>query len=280
MIRHPLCRAAAGLAVLMLPLAVAAQGAKQDKPAAAPPAKPAVAATLAKVNGVAIPARRADLLVRERLAQGQKDSPQLHAAIKEDLIRREAIAQVAKQAGYEKRADVQAEIDLLRQTIIVQHYLRDWLARNPVSDTDIQAEYDRAKSQTGDKEYRARHILVETEDQAKNIIAELKKGGSFDDLAEKNSKDTGNKARGGDLDWNVPTVFDKVFSEAMTKLEKGQLTETPVHTRFGYHVIRLDDVRPVKFPQLSEVKSRIQQQLQQRKIEGLVQSLRAKAKIE
>src|SRR5207247_11255924 len=145
-------------------------------------------------------------------------------------------------------------------------HLGDGTKKHPVSDAEIQKEYDRARAQSGDKEYRARHILVETEDQAKGLIADLKKGAKFDELASKNSKDSGSKERGGDLDWNVPTVFDKAFSDAMTRLEKGKYTETPVHTRFGYHVIQLDDVRAVKFPALAEVKPRIQQELQQNKI--------------
>jgi peptidyl-prolyl cis-trans isomerase C len=144
----------------------------------------------------------------------------------------------------------------------------------------VQKEYERVKAQAGDKEYRARHILVETEDQAKGMIAELKKGGKFDELASKNSKDGGTAQRGGDLDWNVPSAFDKAFSDAMVKLDKGKFSDAPVRTRFGYHVILLDDVRPVKFPPLADIRPRIQQQMVQAKLEELVKSLRAKAKVE
>jgi peptidyl-prolyl cis-trans isomerase C len=151
---------------------------------------------------------------------------------------------------------------------------------HPVTDSDVQKEYDRAKSQAGDKEYRARHILVETEEQAKSLIDELKKGGKFDDLATKNSKDPGSAQRGGDLDWNVPGTYDKQFADALVKLEKGKYTDTPVHTRFGYHIIMLEDVRPVKFPALNEVRQRISQQVTQTRIDELVKSLRAKAKVE
>jgi len=285
MITRSLIRAAAAVAALALPLAVAAQSeqpqkAAPAKPAAAAKAKPAARGPVATVNGVAVPARRAELLIRERVSQGASDDEQLRAAVREDLIRREVIAQEARRAGFEKKADVQAEIDLVRQTILVQHYLRDWLDKHPVTDAEIQAEYDRAKAQTGDKEYHARHILVDSEDEAKSIIADLKKGAKFEDLAQKHSKDEGSKERGGDLGWNVPATYDKVFSDAMVKLEKGQTTDAPVHTRFGYHVIRLEDTRPVKFPQMAEVKGRIQQQLSQRRIEQLVQGMRAKAKVE
>jgi peptidyl-prolyl cis-trans isomerase C len=259
---------------LLLPAAVLAQDAK---PAAKKPARPGI---VAKVNGVTIPRVRSDILIRERTAQGAADTEQLRAAVREDLINREVIAQAAARAGFTKRKDLQAELELVRQTVIVQSYLRDWVKRNPPSEADMQKEYDAAKARTGDKEYRARHILVDKEEEAKGLIDQLNKGASFDELAQKHSKDSGNKDRGGDLDWNVPGVFDKAFADAMVSLKKGELTASPVHTRFGYHVIRLDDVRPVKFPTFDEVKPRIQQQLTQRKVDQLVRSLRAKAKVE
>jgi peptidyl-prolyl cis-trans isomerase C len=169
---------------------------------------------------------------------------------------------------------------MMRQEIVVSYYLRDFARKNPVTEAEIQKEYDRAKSQHGDKEYKARHILVETEDQAKILLAELKKGAKFDELASKHSKDHGSATRGGDLDWNVPGTFDKQFSDAMAKLEKGKYTDAPVKTRFGFHIIQLDDVRPAKFAALGEVRPRIQQMLVQNKIEELIKGLRAKAKIE
>ncbi len=262
-------------ALLLSPAALLAQAPAKDGKKPAPSA-----GRIATVNGVAIPRIRAEILARERAAQGATDNEQSRTAIRDDLINREVIAQEAARAGFTKRPEFQAELELVRQTVIVQGYLRDWVRRNPVSEAEMQKEYDTARAQTGDKEYHARHILVEKEEEAKSLIAELKKGAKFDELAEKNSKDSGNKDRGGDLDWNVPGVFDKAFADAMVKLEKGQLTEVPVQTRFGYHIIKLDDVRPVKFPSYAEVKPRIQQQLTQRKVEALVRSLREKAKVE
>jgi peptidyl-prolyl cis-trans isomerase C len=190
------------------------------------------------------------------------------------------LAQEARKAGAEKAPEVQTQLDMVRQEIVVSYYLREFARKNPVTEAEIQKEYDRAKSQHGDKEYKARHILVETEDQAKGLIADLKKGAKFDELATKNSKDTGSAQRGGDLDWNVPGTFDKQFSEAMVKLEKGKYSEAPVKTRFGFHIIQLDDVRPAKFAAIGEVRPRIQQMLVQNKIEQLIKGLRAKAKIE
>jgi len=175
---------------------------------------------------------------------------------------------------------VAAQLDLARQEVLVGAYLRDWVRKNPVTDADVQKEYDRARGQAGEREYRARHILVESEEQAKGLIADLKKGGKFDELAKKNSKDSGSAERGGDLDWNIPAAYDRAFSDAMTKLEKGKHSEAPVRTRFGFHIIQLDDVRPVRFPGLNEVRQRIQQQLVQNKVDELIRGLRAKAKIE
>jgi peptidyl-prolyl cis-trans isomerase C len=235
---------------------------------------------VAKVNGVVVPQSRMDFMLQQQASRGAPDNDQTRAMVRDELVNREVIAQEAAKSGIARTAEVQNQLDLARQEIIVSAYVRDWMRKHPVSDADIQKEYDKAKSQTGDKEYKARHILTETEDQAKDMIAQLKKGAKFDELATKNSKDTGTKERGGDLDWNVPGVFDKQFSDAMVKLEKGKYTEAPIQTRFGYHVIQLDDVRPVKFPALADVKPRIQQQLVQAKIEELVRGLRAKAKVE
>jgi len=283
--------AAAALAAPALAFAQAApQPAEQpaaEKPAAAKPAakaakapaKPAAGA-VATVNGIAVPRSRMDLMMRQQAARGGQDNDQMRMLMREELINRELIAQEAGRAGVAKSADVQAQLDLVRQEIVVGAYIRDWVGKHPITDADVQKEYDRAKTQAGDKEYRARHILLETEDQAKGMITELKKGAKFDELATKNSKDAGTAQRGGDLDWNVPGAYDRVFSEAMVKLEKGKYTEVPVQTRFGYHVILLDDVRQTRFPAFAEVKPRIQQQLTQNKVDELIRGLRAKAKVE
>jgi peptidyl-prolyl cis-trans isomerase C len=263
--------------VAALPLMAAAQDAVKPKPA---PAAPAAAGPIAKVNGVVVPRARMEYMLEQQKQRGAQDNDQMRAMVREELVNREVIAQEANRSGLVKKPEVQAELDLARQQIVVNAYLRDFVRRNPISDADVQKEYERAKAQTGAKEYRARHILLETEDEAKGMIAALKKGGNFEDLAAKNSKDQGSKERGGDLDWNVPGTFDKQFSDAMVRLEKGKYTETPVRTRFGFHVIRLDDVRETRFPAFADVKQRIQQQLVQGKVAELIRGLRAKAKIE
>ena len=159
-----------------------------------------------------------------------------------------------------------------------QPYYR-WLA-NPVTDADIKAEYDKFASANSGKEYKASHILVESEDEAKAIIASIKKGAKFEDIAKKQSKDPGSGAKGGDLDWANPGSYVPEFTEALVKLEKGKMTQTPVKSQFGWHVIRMDNMREAQLPKLDEVKPQIAQQLQQQKLAKFQEDLRAKAKVE
>jgi len=243
-------------------------------------ALPSFAQNVATVNGKPIPAAKVDQVVKQVVAQGKAtDSPQLREAIKKDLIGREVLIQEADKQGVGTRPDVKNAIDNARQSIIINAMLADYIKKNPVKDADIKAEYDKYKAQVGEKEYHARHILVGTEDEAKQIIAKLKGGAKFEDLA-KQSKDPGSAANGGDLDWASPASFVPDFSKAMTSLQKGQVTETPVHTQFGWHVIKLEDVRPAKVPPLEEVKQQVSESLQQRKLAAFREELMKKAKIQ
>jgi peptidyl-prolyl cis-trans isomerase C len=242
-------------------------------------ALPALAQNVATVNGKAIPASRVDQMVKQVVAQGRAtDSPQLREMIKKDLIGREVLIQEADKQGVGARADVKAAIDNARQSIIINAMLADFVKKNPVKDAEIKAEYDKAKAGAPDKEYHARHILVEKEDDAKAIITKLKGGAKFDELA-KQSKDPGSAAQGGDLGWTDPTRFVPEFSKAMTALQKGGITDTPVKTQYGYHVIKLEDVRPVQIPPLEQVKQQVAEQIQQRKLAEYRDSLMKKATV-
>ena len=243
-------------------------------------AAPVFAQNVATVNGKPIPAARVDQMVKQVVAQGRAtDSPQLREMIKKDLIGREVLIQEADKQNVGARPDVKAAIDNARQSIIINAMLADYVKKNPVKDAEIKAEYDKAKAGAPDKEYHARHILVEKEEDAKAIIAKLKGGAKFEELA-KQSKDTGSAANGGDLDWAPPSAFVKPFSDAMTGLQKGQITETPVQTQFGYHVIKLEDSRAAKVPSFDEVKPQIAESLQQQKLQAYQQELKKKAKIQ
>ena len=182
----------------------------------------------------------------------------------------------AKKKGVDKTTDVKNQTDLAAQTVLVRAYVADWIKANPIPDAALRKEYDTIKSQMGDKEYKVRHILVEKEDEAKEIIVELQKGSKFEKLAER-SKDTGSKATGGDLDWNAPGNFVKPFSEAMIKLPKGKFTAQPVQTQFGWHVIEVTDIRDAKVPSFEEVKPQLQQRMQGQYLDNYFKELRAKS---
>ncbi|MDE2429093.1 MAG: peptidylprolyl isomerase [Burkholderiales bacterium] len=242
-------------------------------------ALPAMAQNLAVVNGKAIPSSRVDSMVKQLATQGQQDTPQLRAMVKQELINREVLVQEAEKSGIASNPDVKNQLEIARQSLLIRALMVDYVKKNPVTDAEIQAEYDKAKAQAGDKEYHVFHILVDKEDDAKAIISKLKAGAKFEELA-KQSKDKGSAAKGGDLDWATPATFVPAFSQAMVALQKGQFTETPVKTEYGYHVIKLDDIRAAKFPSLEEVKAQIIDGLQQQKVHTYQQVLVKKAKIQ
>jgi peptidyl-prolyl cis-trans isomerase C len=241
---------------------------------------PAIAQNIAVVNGKGIPTARVEAIVKQVVAQGQqKDTAELRDLIKKDLVSREVLMQEAEKQGYAKSADVKQQLETARQAIVVQALVGDYVKKNPVKEADVKSEYDRFVKETGDKEYHVRHILVDTEAQANDIIAKLKGGAKFEDLA-KGSKDTGSANNGGDLDWATPSAFPEVFSKAFVGLQKGQVTEKPVQTPNGFHVIKVDDVRAAKLPALEEVKPQIEEALTQRKLQTYQEELVKKAKIQ
>ena len=240
------------------------------------PAAPKAAAPKAAEGRALYPQAQFDLMIKERTAQGQQDTPELRAAVREELNTRELLAREARKKGLEKQADIKTQMDLSSQTVLVRAYVADWLRNNPVPEADIKREYDSIKAQIGDKEYKVAHVLVEKEDEAKEVIAELQKGGKFADLAKARSKDPGSKDRGGDLDWNAPANFVKPFSEAMVKTEKGKFTAQPVQTQFGWHVILVEDTRDAKVPGYDEVKPQLAQRMQAQHLDRYFRDLRSK----
>ena len=234
----------------------------------------------AKVNGREISASRIDAVIKSQLAQGQPDSPELRARVRDELINREVVAQEAQKRGLDKQQEVTTRIDLARQEILVSAYLNDYLKTNPITEDAMKKEFERVKTQLPAKEYKAHHILVEKEDEAKGLIAQIKKGANFEKLASANSKDQGSKGKGGELDWSPAERYVKPFGDALGKLKKGQVTDAPVQSQFGWHVIRLDDERATKVPGYDEVKPQLQQMMQNQAIQKAVAELRAKAKVE
>lgn len=238
----------------------------------------AAGSTFVTVNGVAIPQSLADAFIAEQTAKGAQDTPELKNAVREELIRRELLVQESKKAGLDKKPDIAAQADAARAAIYIRAYIQDYLKKNPISDAQLKASYEKIKSQLGTTEYKARHILVKTEEEAKAIIDNLGKGAKFEELATQ-SIDPGSKDKGGDLGWASAGNFVKPFSDALTALAKGKHTETPVKSEFGYHVIELEDTRPLATPAFEELKPRLLQQAQGEQVNKMVEELRAKAKV-
>ena len=216
-----------------------------------------------------------DFMLKQRTAQGQPDTPELRTAVRDELNTRELLVREAKKQGLDKSPALKTEMDLTQQTVLVRAYMAEYLKAHPVPEDALRKEYDAIKGQIGDKEYKVRHILVDKEDEAKEIIASLQKGEKFEKLADR-SKDTGSKANGGDLDWNAPANFVKPFADAMVALPKGKFTTTPVKSQFGWHVIQVDDIRDAKVPTFEEVKPQLSQRMQGQVVDKYLRDLRAK----
>ncbi len=263
----------------MSPFAIA-QTKAEKAPVKSEKAAPAKAEGRISVNGVIIPAAYFDAMSQEQAASGRPPSPETNAAIKDELVNREILAQAAAKRGLDKDANVAAQMKIAAQAVLIRAYFDDYIKANPVKDETLKAQYNEFVKQMGDKEFKARHILVETEEEAKTIIAQLGRGESFEKLAKEKSKDTGSKDNGGDLDWGPAGRYVPEFGNAMRALQKGQTTPNAIKTQFGWHVIRLDDSRDMKQPSFDEVKENFRQRAQQETVGKLVGDLRSKAKIE
>ena len=257
----PAARAALTLAVaaLLLPLGAAAQN-------------------IAIVNGKAVPKARVDVLLQEAARAGQQIAPEMQAQARDQVVLREIFVQEAEKRGLAASADYKARMELARQTVLIRELFEDYRKKNPVTDAEAQAEYDKFKAQASGTEYRARHILVEGEEEAKGLITQIKGGASFEELAKKHSKDPGSGQNGGDLDFAKADSYVPEFGGALAKLQKGQMTEAPVKSQFGWHIIRLEDTRAAGFPAFEEVKAQLKQRMEQARLQKYQEDLRGKAK--
>lgn len=248
--------------------------------AAALAAAPAFAQNIAVVNGTPIPKSRADAMVSQLVQQGQPDSPQLQAAVRQELVNREILMQEAVRRGIPNRPDVKAQVAVAQQTVVLRAMIEDFLKKNQPTDAEVKARYDELVKGAASREYHLHHILVDNEQQAKELIAKIKAGAKFEDLAKQYSKDPGSGKNGGDLDWADPKAFVPEFAASAQKLQKGQMTDEPVKTQFGWHIIRADDIRNVAPPPYEQVKAQISQQLVQQKLQAFEEGLRQHAKIQ
>ncbi len=238
----------------------------------------ASAQNVAIVNGKAVPKARVDALMTQVTRSGQPMTPELEKQVRDEVVLREMFMQEAEKRGLNASAEYKTQLEFARQTILIRELFSDYAKKNPITDADIAAEYDKFKAQSGGTEYRARHILVEKEDEAKALIAKIKDGAKFEDVAKESSKDPGSAENGGDLDFANPKGYVPEFGEALTKLKKGEMTQEPVKSQFGYHIIKLEDTREAPLPPLESVKPQIEQRLQQQKVAKFRDDVRAKAR--
>ncbi|HSI21757.1 MAG TPA: peptidylprolyl isomerase [Methylophilaceae bacterium] len=243
------------------------------------PSAQAADTNVATVNGKPIKQSLVDYIAKDATARGQNVDANVRSIIVNKLISSELVVQEAQKQGLDKQPDYVAKEELLRRELLVNTYIENFLKKTTVSEADLKAEYEKFKQQVGDKEYSARHILVSTEAEAKDIIAQLGKGGDFAKLAKEKSKDPGSKDKGGELGWFPPAAMVKPFSDALGTLKKGQVTQAPVQTQFGWHVIKLEDTRVAQPPAYDKVKENLKKQVQQRNLEKMLSDLRAKAKV-
>ncbi|MGA8010038.1 MAG: peptidylprolyl isomerase [Thiomonas sp.] len=243
-------------------------------------AAPVWAQNIATVNGTPIPQSLADSVASSMAKQqGQPVTPQLKAMVKNELISREVMVQEADKLGLDKEPAVQDEIRIQRQNILIRALFSAYLQRHPITDAQIKAKYDEFAKNFGSTEYKAQHILVPSEKEAQDIITQLKKGAKFSDLAMKYSKDTGSAAKGGDLGWSSPANYVPPFAKALEALKPGQYTQAPVQSQYGWHIIKLDAIRPAKPPTMEQLKPQIQSELQREEVSKYQNELRSKAKI-
>jgi peptidyl-prolyl cis-trans isomerase C len=238
----------------------------------------ALAQNIATVNGKPVPKSRLDTLLQQAARAGQPVPPEMERQARDQVVLREIFIQEAERLGIQQRPDYRAQMELARQNILIRELFEDFRRKNPVSDADARSEYERFKQQAQGTEYRARHILVEKEEEARALIAQIRAGAKFEDLAKKHSKDPGSGENGGDLDFAKPENYVPEFGRAMVALQKGQMTNEPVRSQFGWHIIRLEDTREAQFPEFDAVKDQIKQRLEQIRIQRYQEELRSRAK--
>jgi peptidyl-prolyl cis-trans isomerase C len=238
----------------------------------------AMAQNVAIVNGKAVPKARLNMLLQQAARAGQPVPPEMESRARDEVVLREIYAQEAEKRGVAASAEFKAQMELARQSVLIRELFADFQKKNPPSEADAKAEYERVKAQQSGTEYRARHILVEKEEDAKRLIAEIKAGAKFEDLAKKNSKDPGSAENGGDLDFAKPDTYVPEFGKAMMALKKGEMTAEPVKSQFGWHIIRLDETREAQFPAFDDVKAQLMQRAAQAKLQQYQDQLRKAAK--
>lgn len=273
-----LSRASKSLATVAVLVTVGACSPASQQDAASEATESPVVAT---VNGTAINQAAVDFIAKQAVGAGRPDTPQSRAAIIDQLTMQVVLAEEAIKKGLDKGSVVTQQLALIKQSVLANAYVEDFLASNAVTEAMLKAEYERIKATITGNEYKARHILVEAESEAKAIIAQLKKDpAAFEKLAKEKSTDQGSKDAGGELGWFDLNGMVPEFGAATSQLKKGEISEAPVKTQYGYHIIQLEDSKPIEAPPIEEVTPQLTQQLQQQSMKTHLDALKATAKIE
>ena len=274
--------------LLLSGMALAAEDQKtepaQATPAAAPPAKPTPAPftipdPVAVVNGTPITKAAFDQYTQQLRGKARADTAEATKSLVDQLVMEELLVQEAAKQKLADDPQIKQQMEMIQRNLLASTVVRRMLSANAPSEEAIKKEYDTAVAAMKGKEFKASHILVDSEDKAKEVIAELKKGGNFAELAKTKSSDS-SAANGGDLGWFTPSMMVPPFAEAVAKMEKGKYSEQPVKTDFGWHVILLEDSRDATPPSMDELKPQIAQMLQSRMVNDYLEKLKAGAKIE
>ena len=243
----------------------------------ATPKRPSVAAT---VNGTNIAESQLETIFKQNGAEAMINDEALRARVIDQLAVQLIAAKEAAKKGLDKEAETKEQLEMARQSILATALVMDYVKKNPVTSDEINKEYEKLKASMNGKEFKARHILVKQEAEAKSLIAKLQANPkSFEALAKEKSIDPGSKANGGDLGWFDPGQMVPEFSAALNALQKDQITQEPVKTQFGYHIIQLEDSRDRQFPPVEDVSAKLEEQLQQKKLAAFLEDMKAKAKI-
>ena len=257
------------------------KGQQAATPAAADKAAPAAPAPVATIDGTPISRLEYEIYLKS-LLQGRPTTElttEQRAQVLDELINMQLLASQGLKDGVEKDPDIASRLEVVRIRVLADSASQKYLKDKEPTDAELHAEYDTAIAAMDKTEYHARHILVPSKELADQVIKKIKGGAKFEDVAKAQSTD-GSKTNGGDLGWFTLTRMAKPFGDAVKTLKKGEMTQEPVQTQFGWHVIKLEDTRETAPPPFEQVKTQVNNGVVQKKLQAYVDTLKKTAKID
>ncbi len=239
---------------------------------------------VATVNGTAITKGLFNLNLQAAIAQGQKDSPQLREAVKNELINRQLIAQEVVKLGLEKEINLQDQITQLRQNLYLQVFVEDYLKKDPITTEKLREEYNKQKQYLGNgtdsaTQYKISQIVLKSESEAIAVISRLQAGDSFAKVAKEISLDATTKSQGGVLGWVTPQQLPPAIADTLGAIGKGGFTKTPIKLSDVWVIVRIDDTRSSKIPSFEASQNQLKQAIIQQYLAETLKRLRESSKI-